>query len=318
MPVPAFHTEVGRGRFWRPIWISMCVQAALLLMMLGNFRSACLLLTIPALSLAWQITSGQSISPVKTDRSRMFVPLLVAVLATVIVLLPQFKSVAFNISNRGFYSWKPVYAKPQPHDGKGTRERSYVSVILWPAHVKKTRPLPPELHASSTGLFARSKPLVIPFDGPYWYFQAPDTKPGADAHVIHGSSIDVDVHSNNFLPLLMTARQTLDTPIDIEDCSELDLAIINGDKSPGEIDVGVVLTDAATKRTQYLGRRPLPSSMAPEFSIRRGPVEEKLRFHILHGKLSRFDQITVLIVPAIDRSLAGARIAVKQFELIPR
>jgi hypothetical protein len=314
VPVPAFRTvEVSRGRYWRPISISMSVQAALLLMMFGSFRLACVLLAIPALSLGWQITSRQSIPVASADFRRVLLPLLVAVVATIIVILPQFNSAAFTISDRN-----RVFANPRSQNGERAREKSYVSVILWPPHVKKVRPLPPTPHVSSIGLFSRSKPMVIPFNGPYWYFQAPDTKPGADAHVIHGSPIDEDIHSNNFLPLLMAAHQTLDTPIDMESCKELDLAVINADKSPGEIEVEVLLRDAATKRSQYLGKRPIPSSMAPEFSIHRGPVQEKLRFHVLHGQLSRFDEITVLIVPSIDRSLAGARVAVKQFELIPQ
>jgi hypothetical protein len=314
VPVPAFRTvEVSRGRYWRQIWISITVQAALLLMMLGSFRLACALLAIPALSLAWQITSRQSIPVANADRRRVLLPVLVAVIATTIVILPQFNGAAFAISDRN-----RVFAKPQSQNGQGARQKSYVSVILWPPLVKKARLLPPAPHVSSTGLFSSSKPMVIPFNGPYWYFQAPDTKPGATAHVMHGSPIDENIHSNNFLPLFMTAHQALDTPIDMESCRELDLAVINADKSPGEIDVGVLLTDTATKRSQYLGKRPIPSSMAPEFSIHRGPVQEKLRFHVLHGELSRFDDITVLINPEMDRSLAGARVAVKEFELIPK
>jgi hypothetical protein len=60
------------------------------------------------------------------------------------------------------------------------------------------------------------------------------------------------------------------------------------------------------------------SSEAPHFAMNRTPTEEKLRFQIVKGKLQAFDEITVVILPAKERSLGGAKVAIQQFTLIPR
>ena len=46
-----------------------------------------------------------------------------------------------------------------------------------------------------TGTLA--KPLEIPFDGAYWYFQIPDTRPSPDAHIQRGNPITKSIRSTN-------------------------------------------------------------------------------------------------------------------------
>lgn len=45
---------------------------------------------------------------------------------------------------------------------------------------------PPTRSKQSNGSTALSKPVIIPFDGVYWYFKSPDTRPRPGARVQHG------------------------------------------------------------------------------------------------------------------------------------
>ena len=75
----------------------------------------------------------------------------------------------------------------------------YESVILWPYPDK--RPVMPPITAKGMLLAPGSKePLVIRFNGPYWYFQAPNKLPGPSAHKAHGTPIGFDIQSNNSVP----------------------------------------------------------------------------------------------------------------------
>jgi hypothetical protein len=58
----------------------------------------------------------------------------------------------------------------------------YVGIILWPPPIKKTQIVPPRPHSTSFAIGKPSQPVVIPFDGQYWYFKAPSTNPGPRAH----------------------------------------------------------------------------------------------------------------------------------------
>lgn len=124
-----------------------------------------------------------------------------------------------------------------------------------------------------------SKPLLIPFDGMYWYLRSPAKAPGRHAHVAHGSPARVDIHSADWHPLVMEAHQHLASPIDARCCRELDLYILNADDRPGAIRIAVELIDSSSSHVQSEdpGVCPVLSSMSPEFSLNRPPTKAVLR-----------------------------------------
>jgi len=211
---------------------------------------------------------------------------------------------------------KPL-AQPEP-DSPGA---DYIGIILWPPPIKKTAILPPIPHAHTLGPGRLTQPVVIPFDGPYWYFKSPAKAPGLHAHIANGQPTESNVRSSDRAPLFMQAHQNLGVPIDLACCAAIDLALTNADIRPGAIQLGLLLTDSTTpgKPTLYLGAKVVPSSTARSISLNRAPVKETLRFPVIpSSKLTRFDEITVIYLPAWERDLAGAKLSLQSFTLIPK
>jgi hypothetical protein len=196
----------------------------------------------------------------------------------------------------------------------------YESIILWPVPKKKKLLAPLPSRASVQGL-RMTKPVVIRFDGPYWYFRPPRKSPGSRAHVVRGNPLAVNIRSTDFIPLLMEARQNLGAAIQLTCCREIQVTIENHDNTPGRIALGVLLTDSTSigKPAVYLGQQPVISTEPGNFSVKSSPASEVLRFPVpIHPRIDRFDEITVIFLPDTERAQAGARIAIEEFELLPR
>jgi hypothetical protein len=326
-PASVARTEVGQRQFsnfptfsgvpcatpnlWRPSCISVSAQTAVLLIMLGKTTAGCVLLSVALLFAAWQWT--------RTYPKQQWLLFVFAVLAATIAFLPWFGRNLFGLLGAG-NAIRTRPARTLQNSGDEIRS-SYVGIVLWPPHPKKkAEVIPPPPHTHPGGIWNTSKPMVIPFDGPYWYFKAPAKKPGLKARLVRGQPTLVNIHSTDWQPLFMEAHQNLGSSINLDCCKEIDVTITNADDRPGRISIGMILTDSTwpDKASQHLEEKPIVSSQAPHFSMNQPPTEEKLRFQITKGKLRRFDEITVLILPAKERSLGGAKIAIQQFTLIPR
>jgi hypothetical protein len=217
-----------------------------------------------------------------------------------------------NRSTSSASSPKNPASSPTPHD-------SYSGVILLlPPKPHHEIVPPPPTPAQFSSL--RKKPVIIPFDGAYWYFKQPDQRPKADAPVVHGDATKKNIRSTDMRPLSMEAHQRLDTPIKMDCCRAIRLAIQNADNRPGAIFVEILLKDRASKTisARSLGTLVIPSSEDRHISLTRPPVEEILSFPLpAHARGQQFDEITVVIKPAKERAHAGAHIAVQYFELVP-
>lgn len=216
-------------------------------------------------------------------------------------------------------------------DGSGVRAREvrgarsagpggYESIILWPLLPRKQiiPPLP-----SPTNLLGpeRSRPLVIRFDGNYWYFQPPEERPSRTAHQAHGTPLTVNIHANNDFPLMMEAHQRLIAPVRLSRCRELDVSIENKDNVPRSMALAVQLADSGypSRAKLYLGKQVIESSQPGRFSMKTAPVFETLRFAIPpRAAIRKFDEITVILFPDGEQSMTGPKIAVEQFEVLPR
>ena len=71
--------------------------------------------------------------------------------------------------------------------------------------------------------------------------------------------------------------------------------------------------------TLLLGEQSIASTKPEHFSYKSEPVFETLRFSVpATAKIRRFDEITVMMLPDVEHALVGPKIAIKQFQLLPR
>jgi hypothetical protein len=212
---------------------------------------------------------------------------------------------------------------PQQQKGTANPESGisgYERIILWPLPEKKKIVVPPPSRFLRSGLNT-SKPMTIRFEGAYWYFQPRANSIGTRAHIARGSPLTVNIRSNNHIPLIMEAHQALGAAIPLACCREMQVAIENSDNTPGGIAIGVLLTDSTSlgKPTFYLGQQTVVSTEPSRFTVKSSPVPEVLHFPIpSHATIEEFDEITLVFFPDSERPYTGAKIAIKQFDLVPR
>lgn len=196
----------------------------------------------------------------------------------------------------------------------------YESVILWP-YPDKLPAISPVVGENAWLRTGSKEPLVIRFNGPYWYFQPPKKSPGSSAHLATGTPISFDIRSSNAIPLVMNAHQYLSTSIPVERCREIAVDIENRDNTSGEISLGVLLTsrDSTKDAALYLVEQPILSTRPGNFAVKRAPVLETLYFSIpTQAKIRNFSEITVLVFPDIEHTFDAPKIAIQQFQLFPR
>jgi hypothetical protein len=83
----------------------------------------------------------------------------------------------------------------------------------------------------------------------------------------------------------------------------------------------VLLRDSTNPRKPglYLGQLPIESTQPIHFTFKTAPVFETLRFEVpAHASLRRFDEITVMLLPDVNHALIGPKIAIREFQLMPR
>jgi hypothetical protein len=196
---------------------------------------------------------------------------------------------------------------------------TYWGVFLW----LQTPPKPavPPSPVRSSSLFAsgvRTR-VKIPFDGVYWFFRPPQTRPPGESVTAYGSPHETRFRSTDSTPILMEAHQTLAGHVDLTGCREVEVGIINSDRLPGSIGLEVVLTDSAEPFAQPLS---LGISEAPPLSampaLASAAREQTLRFRLPDSRqISSFDEITVRYHLGPSRQTESASIAVEYIVLVP-
>jgi hypothetical protein len=309
---------IANFRPMRAFFIAICAQAALPLAIADRPFPAGILLSTCLSLLVWRWSALDSSAVKQFAGSRQTILLCAfAFFFTVLAILPWVADKSYG-SNKVPRRPALITHESTESDVPGS---DYVGIILWPPPIKKTKIVPPRPHAASFTIGKASKPVVIPFDGQYWYFKAPSKRPGPRAHIAHGRATYVNVHSTDSAPLLMEAYQNLGTSIDLECCSEIDVAITNADVRPGTIALGIRLADSGSigEPSQDLGERTIVSSEAAQIPMNRPPVEEVLRFPIPQpSTIHRFDEITIVFLSARERARGGAKVSIESFTLIPR
>ena len=196
-------------------------------------------------------------------------------------------------------------------------------VILWPAEAKLTKLIAPA-PAMGNGLLKSNRmanPLVIPFNGVYWFFKAPDLHPPVTSRQAHGSPDALDIHSTDRRPLSMEAHENLGSMIDLDCCSRIQISIRNADRYPETVSMELILVNSSLseKPSESLGTITVKST--PSWSLYGGQslAHETLNFSIPpHHSLRRFDEMKIVFRLDAFRADDGAKIAIDHFVLIPR
>jgi hypothetical protein len=318
---------VSHSGIWLALAIAAGLEGAAIPFVAGWLVAAGLLLAAAIFALLWQRASASSreAQARQNDRApaKLALAFLLAVLVSTIALIPKLSggwpgSGNHGLSGKNGRGREASAARGQVRNvaaGSG-----YKGIILWTVPKKKEIVAPAPLSLLPAAGSSR-RPVVIPFDGPYWYFQVPHRSPGRNAHIVHGDPTGANIRSTSLLPLIMEAHQSLGSSIDLASCRELEVDIRNGDNIPGNILLGVTLTDSRRpgKPSMLLGERAVTSSQLGHFTVKAAPVDEALRYAIpLLRPIGKFDEITVDYVPAPDRAIIGAKIAIQQFVLVPR
>ncbi|HKD59713.1 MAG TPA: hypothetical protein VKB47_04600 [Terracidiphilus sp.] len=214
-----------------------------------------------------------------------------------------------------------AYVAPNPKASFSESEiGGYESVVLWPYPEKKQIMSP--LAVDDSMLSSETKrPLIIRFDGLYWFLQPPSKRPGLDAHVAQGTPTKVNIESNNAIQLVMDAHQKLSRAIWTAQCRQIEIEVENRDNKAGLVSLGLLLSDedSSSKKTVYLGQQPIITTEPGHFFFKTKPVFETLRFSLsANAPIRKFNEITVMFLPDIEHTFVAPKIAIRQFELFPR
>ncbi len=293
---------------------SLCLYGAVVSAMTERRGLLTLLLAIGSFLLTSQIITTQSRT---SDRPREK-PQPYALIAS--AFLCVFVALAVPGQMHSLQLGQPSASTPKAATQASQRNSSagYRTIVLWPLP-KKEKVLTSPSIATDTNSGHKTRPWVIPFNGPYWYFKFVGESPGPLARNAHGDPLKVNVHSTDTSPLLMEAHQTLAGPIDLSCCRELQVVFRN-DASLGASEVGIQLTDshAKLKSSQSLGIKPIASDSTGQTPQNASPIEVTVSFPIPKtGPIKQFDQITVVLLPQYRYATAGRKVAIERFIMVP-
>ena len=317
--------ELFADAFLRPqsegsgMLIALAIYAGGFAVAMHSFLCASMLLGVAGFLLGWRRTvqrrEAQSHEMIRAS-FRLAVIALPAVLITAWALL---SGVAYRNRMAAQADVQAAEGKTNVTENAGAKNASrgfggYESVILWPFPEKKQIEAPLVAERSLLGP-GTTRPLVLRFDGPYWYLQPPDRRPGPNAHQAHGSPLGVHIEANNSLPLVMEARQRLSAPIALERCGKVEVELVNRDQHLGVVAVVVLLEDSESKGHLQLdvGRQQLVTGEPETAGL------QSFQFRVPErGVIRRFDSIAVMLLPESGHDHVGPRVAVSELRLYPR
>ncbi len=310
--------------------IAISLYAAGVALFARLLNTAAALLALAASVFAWKTTAPADLC-LDRDRQYKHAALRLAAMAVLAVLVTVW-ALLDAVAHRNILAAARSASIPRignPAEKRLTKQSAaqtnalgadgYESVILWP-YPDKRLALPP-IEVDTLLPPGTKKPLVIRFNGPYWYFQPPNKRPGPMAHRASGSPLAFDIQSNNSIPLVMDAHQYLSATIPTVRCREIAVEIENRDNKAGAISLGMLLTDgtSAKRPAIYLGEQPIVSAQPEHFADKPRPVFETVHFSVPeHASLRKFSEITVLVLPDVEHAFHAPRISIEQFQLYPR
>jgi len=317
---------------------ALCAQTGVLAAFVGYPFTAAVLVSVGFATWTWSYTRNMPLpqwvqSPSATE-SRSLLLVTASFLFVLGALFPYLLSARgygkFGISPglHGFVAapsgnrlGRPVRVN-HPDELAASASEGEAGIILWPEkHVvtKLVAPTPvATIHLASS---RSSDPLIIPFNGVYWFFKAPDVQPPKGSRQAHASPETVDIRSTDRRPLSIEAHDYLGNLIDLNCCSRIQIAIRNADRYPETVSLELVLVNASlpSRPSESLGRMIVKSTRPWNIYEKPAPASETLNFTIPHRPtLHRFDEVKIVFRLDRARADAGAKIAIDHFVLVPR
>jgi hypothetical protein len=315
---------------WSGPVIALCVYGEALVFARGWLFAGCVLLALAPFNFAWVRTptehSGRFGSRMNAATLRQASSAIPALAVTVLAMLAGM--------GHDLHLWGMGLGGGQGHSATDLQKTQnlpadpslggHVSIILLTApqnqQFQVPRPTQPLLQGNRL-----NKPMVIQFDGEYWYFQPPDSGPGPGAYTARDNPLTANIHSVLAIPLLMQAHQRLGSPLPLGCCREVEVEIENREQASGTPELAMSLSDSAHPgKSLLLGVQSVRSSLSRAGSA---PAQETLRFTIPapagpaagpgKDQLRQFDQIDMLIMPSSARMQSGAKIAVRTLKFMP-
>jgi len=312
-------------RDWNGLLIAVCVATAAWAFSRGLSLPAAIPLATAGFVFAWKYRiapadSADNAQVIRRDLVKLCGTAMTAVLVTLAVMV-------FGFAGRGYrLAGVPDSKSTVPNQARRAQARQalskssgYQSIILWPLPQKNEPVSPPPEHEQLL-VPDTAHPLIIRFDGPYWYFQSPHRQPSSKAHQAHGTPVDYRIEASGG-QLTMEAHQFLNGRIPLSDCREIQMTVANRNNAPGTISLAMLLTNSELrgKPAVYLGQQPVVSTEPAHFSFKSAPVTEVLRFSVPDkARLRTFNEITVMFLPERGRSYLAPEIAIQQFALFSR
>ena len=214
----------------------------------------------------------------------------------------------------------PSVPKPRETANSGV-SGGFPGVILWP-ELKPTVTLIAPLPALGSNPFQGrpAQPLSIPFGGEYWMFRWPFAHPPSTSIRERGTPATLAFSTTDHTPLQMEAHQKLETPIDMECCSKIQIEVLNADRHPDTLSLELVLlnTEHPVAAPLSLGSVPVMSrpNMAGDKIV---PVRERLEFAVpAKPWLDQFTELKVVFHRSRPNADRSAKVAVERFVLLPR
>lgn len=324
---------------WRQpaaIGAALAAQVGTLLSLGGYIVSGALL--VAASIVVWASSYARAAPPIDASwhsDHRTTLIVATAILCTFAALLPYLRvsfalGGGFGLSSRDssrrrvpLRRVRQEGTEPPSGDSAAGPSDGHSGIILWaPEQTRTMLVAPPPITATNRFSTARgTDPLVIPFDGVYWFFKSPDSHPPRTSQQAHGTPEQFDIRSTDWRPLLMEAHENLGTLIDLDCCSRIEIAIHNRDRYPETVSLELVLIDSTLpeKPSQSLGRALVRSTRPWRIYDKPSPAHETLDFAIpTRHTLRRFDEVMIRFCLDHARSDSGAKIAIDRFVLIPR
>jgi hypothetical protein len=318
---------------WSGPVIAVCVYGEALVFARGWLFAGCVFLALAAFLFAWVRTpaahSGRFRSKVNAATLRQASSAIPALAVTVLAMLAGM--------GHDLHLWGMGLGGGQGHSATDLQKTQnlpahrslggHVSIILLTApqnqQFQVPRPTQPLLQGNRL-----NKPMVIQFDGEYWYFQPPDSGPGPGAYTSRDNPLTANIHSVLAIPLLMQAHQRLGSPLPLGCCHEVEVEIENRERTSGTPELAMSLSDSAHPgKSLLLGVQSVPSGQGDASGAGSAPAHQTLRFTIPapsgpaagpgKDQLRQFDQIDMLIMPSSARIESGAKIAVRTLKFMP-
>jgi hypothetical protein len=310
---------------------ALCAQTGMLIFFAGYTAAGSIL--FGAAICAWAWWSIPDASSLNASQTHNVPAVLLAAIFTLAALLPYLHGArgfglgsshkhAVRVLLRGNASPRR-YTAETINNSEPTASEGNTGIVLWPekqVHTQLVAPTPIDL-TNPPALGPSSNPLVIPFDGVYWFFKSPDLHPPRTSREAHASPETVDIRSTDGRPLSIEAHDYLGSLINLDCCSRIQIAVRNADRYPDTVSLELILVDTSQPQhpSESLGRMLVKSTRPWKIYERPQPVSEMLNFQIPpHASLRHFDEVRIIFRLDRTRAEAGARIAIDHFVLVPR